>query len=321
MSLLQVSGVGKQEQGVYVLKDISFAQNEFQKLAIAGATGSGKTTLLKAIAGLVQPDEGTILFEGERVKGPYEKLIPGHPFIAYLSQHFELHNNYRVEELIEMASQLSEEETALICEACRISHLLKRWTHQLSGGERQRIALARALVAAPKLLVLDEPYSNLDAIHKSILKSVIAEISDTLNTTCLIVSHDPIDVLSWADEIIILQEGLMLQKGSPQQVYTEPVSDYAAALFGKYNVLNPSLAKALSEYADIEMNRINSFIRPEQFSISADEKNGVKGEIKETLFMGSYYQLSIQIAGNIIVANSHHNGWTKGAIVYVSLQV
>lgn len=319
MSLLEVSEIGKQEDGLYVLKDISFTQNEYQKIAIAGATGSGKTTLLKIIAGLVQPDKGTVLFEGEKVKGPNEKLIPGHPSIAYLSQHFELHNHYRVEELVEMVSQLNEEETKLVCEACRISHLLKRWSHQLSGGERQRISLARALVTSPKLLVLDEPYSNLDAIHKNILKSVIQEISETLDTTCLIVSHEPIDVLSWADDIIILQEGSMIQKGSPHEVYNQPVSEYAAALFGRYNVLTPSLAKAFAAFADIEMNRINSFIRPEQFSISHREDEGVKGEIKETHFMGSYYQLSIQISGHQLIANTNVNGWKKGDVVYASL--
>ncbi|MBD0352204.1 MAG: ATP-binding cassette domain-containing protein, partial [Flavisolibacter sp.] len=88
MSLLEVSGISRQEEDIYVLKDISFTQHEFQNTAIAGATGSGKTTLLKIIAGLVQPHAGEVLFEGTRVKGPDEKLIPGHPRIAYLSQHF-----------------------------------------------------------------------------------------------------------------------------------------------------------------------------------------------------------------------------------------
>jgi iron(III) transport system ATP-binding protein len=149
MSLLEVRQIGKSEGGKTILADCSFKQERFQHIAIAGATGSGKTTLLRTIAGLVQPTNGEVFFEGEKIKGPGERLIPGHPFIAYLSQHYELRNHYHVEELIEMSNHLAEEEALKICRLCRIDHLLNRWTHQLSGGEKQRIALACLLVAAP----------------------------------------------------------------------------------------------------------------------------------------------------------------------------
>jgi ABC-type sulfate/molybdate transport systems ATPase subunit len=126
-----------------------------------------------------------------------------------------------------MANQLSDEEAAVISEVCRINHLLQRWTHQFRAGEKQRIALARLLVSAPRLLLLDEPFSNLDAIHKNILKSVIHAIADDLKLTCLLVSHDPADVLSWADEILVLQDGALIQQGTPEDVYKQPVSEYA----------------------------------------------------------------------------------------------
>jgi ABC-type sugar transport system ATPase subunit len=320
MSLLTVTGICREEEGAFTLKDVSFSQQPLQKIAIAGATGSGKTTLLKMIAGLVQPSAGEILLEGKRVLGPEEKLMAGYQQIAYLSQHFELRNNYRVEELLEMANQLSEEEAQIIYEACRITHLLKRRTHQLSGGERQRVSLARLLVAAPKLLLLDEPYSNLDALHKNLLKSVINDINETLNITCIIVSHDPIDILSWADEIIILKGGAILQQGSAYEVYKEPQTEYTAGLFGKYNLLSPSLAKAFSAYTDIEMNRINSVIRPEQFLLADKESEGVKGEIKDMRFMGSYYELEILISGHTLFVNSSNNGYRKGEVIAVSLK-
>ncbi|HYC87430.1 MAG TPA: ATP-binding cassette domain-containing protein, partial [Chryseosolibacter sp.] len=142
MVLLNVSGVSKNgTDGEMVLDHVSFRQQPLQKLAIAGETGSGKTTLLKIIAGLAQPDAGHVLFENARVAGPDEKLVPGHPHIAYLSQHFELPKFLRVEQVLEYANNFVDDEAQTLFEICEISHLLQRKTADLSGGEAQRIAL------------------------------------------------------------------------------------------------------------------------------------------------------------------------------------
>lgn len=318
MNLLQVSELTVEAGNSYLIRDINFNQETFQKIAIAGATGSGKTTLLKAIAGLVQPSSGEVLFEGKRVKGPEEKLIPGNPDIAYLSQHFELLNNYKVHEILEMNNKFDDANASLIYKVCRVDHLLKRWTNQLSGGEKQRIALARLLVSTPKLLLLDEPYSNLDAIHKTLLKNVIADIFGQLKISCLLVSHDPIDVLSWAEEIVIMQEGEIIQKGSPENIYNYPINEYAAALFGKYTIMNPTLAKALSEFSDIEMNRINSFFRPSNFTLVSSADEGLQGVVKKVFFMGNYYELEVQIGDNKIILH-HRKKINPGEEVFVNL--
>src|ERR1700738_5338245 len=130
MDLLKVWGIRKGEGRDAMLKETSFSQQKGWKIAIAGESGSGKSTLLKIIAGLVQPDAGEVVFDGGKVKGPYERLIPGHPGIAYLSQHFELRNSYRVEEVLGYANLLSDEEAGTLYEVCRIGHLLKRKTDQ-----------------------------------------------------------------------------------------------------------------------------------------------------------------------------------------------
>lgn len=153
MALLKVTGVTRYENGIAVADNISFEQQPRQKIAIAGETGSGKTTLLKMISGLLQPDAGEIIFKGKHVPGPYEKLIPGHPDIAYLSQHFELRNNYRVHEILEMSNRLTDEEGADVYAVCRIEHLLGRRTDELSGGERQRIALAKIAHRPPSIII------------------------------------------------------------------------------------------------------------------------------------------------------------------------
>lgn len=314
MSLLNVSGIGKKQGEDYQLKHIHFIQAPSQKIAIAGATGSGKTTLLKIIAGLIQPDTGEVLFDGVRVKGPQERLLPGHPQIAYLSQNFELRNNYRVVELLQMSGKVSQNDADLIYEVCRITHLLNRWSDEVSGGERQRIAFAKALVTAPKLLLLDEPFSNLDSIHRGILKTVIQDIEERLATTCILVSHDPVDLLSWADEIIVLNEGKIVQRGTPEEVYHYPVNEYAAGLFGKYNLVTPQLQQHFSELN----NNDRRFVRPADFRIDIDEQNGVKGEILSGIFMGNYYEFEVSISGTTLLVSTNRK-FGIGDIVFVQL--
>ena len=319
MNLLEVSGVRKQEGDQEVLKGVSFTQKEFQKIAIAGESGSGKSTLLKIIGGLTQADGGEVLFENVRVKGPLERLLPGQPGIAYLSQHYELRNHYRMEEILSYANTLSDEEAETLYEICHISHLMKRKNDQLSGGEKQRVALARLLTTAPRFLILDEPYSNLDPIHKNTLKKVIHEIGKRLDITCLLVSHDPLDTLSWADEIIVMKDGQILQQGPPQQVYSQPVNEYAAALFGAYNLIPPAAAKDFKGLPGINVNGKSLYIRPERFEITDKAAHTLKGTVKEVHFMGSIYEIAVQLSSSIVTVktgNSHHR---VGEEIHLSL--
>jgi ABC-type sulfate/molybdate transport systems ATPase subunit len=221
-----------------VLPGVAFTQRKGERVAVAGETGSGKSRLLKTIGGLYAPERGTVFFEGARVAGPQERLIPGQPGIAYLSQHFELWHNYYVEEVLAYANDLDVDEAAVLYRLCDIDRLLKRRTDQLSGGERQRIALARLLVHPPRLLLLDEPFSNLDMIHKRILRRVIGESATKFDITCMLVSHDPRDVLSWADRLLVLRGGRLIQQGTPYDVYSHPMDEYTAALLGDYTTVN-----------------------------------------------------------------------------------
>lgn len=254
-SWLRVSHVSLQEKGAFALQPVSFTQRQFQKLAVAGETGAGKSTLLQIIAGLIQPSSGEVQFEGARVKGPTEQLMPGHPGIAYLSQHFELPKFLRVEQVLRYANRFGTLDVPTLFAVCRISHLATRQTNQLSGGEKQRIALARLLLAAPKLLLLDEPFSNLDRVHKAVLKAVIQDIGDQLGITCLLISHDPTDTLSWADEIMVLKAGHLIQQGPPTHIYHQPVDEYTAGLFGDYNLLHGPAATAFAKLSSTKASR------------------------------------------------------------------
>lgn len=319
MGFLDISHISKFLDGKAIVEDVSFSQSAFQKFAIAGETGSGKSTLLKMIAGLMQPDQGMIYFNDKHVLGPDFKLIPGHSEIAYLSQHFELRNSYRVEELLSYANKLSDEMANAIFEICMISHLVKRKTDQLSGGERQRIAIAKLLIGSPKLLILDEPYSNLDLIHKNILKNVIREIGEGLNITCLMVSHDPIDILSWADQIILMKSGKIIQQDKPEQVYRYPVSPYAAGLLGNYLMLSTPLSNAFRKLAGVKEIDYGIFVRPEYFKI-VSEKEGIEAYVKEKFFMAGIYELELAIAGTILTIRTMQKHPQKGDKIFIALE-
>ncbi|RPD42273.1 ABC transporter ATP-binding protein [Chitinophaga barathri] len=319
MHLLQVSDIYRKDQLGFELKPISFTQDKFRKVAIAGASGSGKSTLLRIIAGWIQPDGGEVLFEGKKVKGPNEQLIPGHPQIAYLSQHYELRNNYRVEELLSYANKLTQEQADRLFEICRIHHLVKRKTDQLSGGEKQRISLARLLLTMPSLLLLDEPFSNLDLIHTRILKDVIQDLGQELNITCLLVSHDPDDILPWADEVLIMKDGAIIQQGPPAQVYHQPANEYVAALLGAYHLFTPEKAKVFSLMPGIAANGKSLFVRPEQFRLVREGGDALKGRVKAVYFGGSYNDVEVEVPGNIIRVRTTTGQYKSGDAVFVSL--
>jgi len=313
-TLLSISNVSKKGEAGLVLNDISFEQKKFQKLVIAGETGSGKSTLLKIIAGLVQPDSGEVVFNGEHVKGPDNNLVPGHPQIAYLSQHFDLQKFLRVEQVLEYANHLSEKEAASIFSVCRIDHLLQRKTDQLSGGEKQRIAIARLLIGKPTLLLLDEPYTNLDMVLKGILKKVIEDIGKKLRITCIMVSHDPADTLSWADEIIVLKEGNLIQQGTPQQIYREPVNEYVAGLFGDYNLLTPGHQKLMG----VNRPAGHRLVRPEEFRIRKSKTTN-RFHVEEVRFCGNVYELKLTYRQLSVWVATTLNKYKAGDRVEISL--
>lgn len=310
MNFLTVDKAGFYSLNKWVLHPLDLTVPEGQNLAIIGETGSGKSTLLKLMAGLAQPSSGAVYFQGKKVDGPLERLIPGHPRIGYLSQHFELHNNYQVFDLLEYANKLSEEEASFIYETCDISHLLQRKTHQLSGGEKQRIALARILTMRPSLLLLDEPFSNLDWNHRAIMKRVISDLETKMKLTCFMVSHDAPDILSWAHRMIVLKEGYMIQEGSPEQIYRNPVNEYVAGLLGKYN------KTGIGDLSDDNTFRI---IRPEELTLNSIGSNGQLATIRRKLFHGAYFEYEAATEDETTLIIYEYSGqWSIEEKVHVS---
>ncbi|WP_072052918.1 ABC transporter ATP-binding protein [Hymenobacter terrenus] len=319
MELLTVSGISLDENGIRVLRPISFTQRQGQKLALAGESGTGKSTLLQVVAGLVQPTTGEVRVQGSRVRGPAETLVPGHPGVAYLSQKSDLPHSLRVEQVLRYANKRPAAEAQALYELCRIDHLAERRTDQLSGGEQQRVALARLLLGAPQLLLLDEPFSNLDRVHKRTLQGIIEELGARLGITCLLVSHDAADTLPWADEILVLHQGRIMQQGPPTQIYQQPVDEYTAALFGDYNLVRGADRRALVPTPKRPAAGTQLLVRPEQFRLGPSARGGLAGTVKAVRYFGSYYELEIKLPETTIRVRTDAAALTPGDTVHVSV--
>ena len=293
--ILTVTDLSLTENGFTALQPISFRQQPGQKLALAGESGAGKSTLLQMVAGLIQPSTGTVHANGSRVRGPHDVLVPGHPGVAYLSQRSDLPQFLRVEQVLRYANKRPEAEAQAVYELCRIAHLLPRRTDQLSGGEQQRVALARLLLGTPRLLLLDEPFSNLDRTHKRLLQGIIEDLGTRLGITCLLVSHDATDVLPWADEILVLHRGRLVQQGPPATLYHQPADEATAALFGDYNLVSGPTRRALLPGRRFRPDTA-LLVRPEQLRLLPTAGGGAVGTVQAVRFLGSYSEVEVALA-------------------------
>ena len=321
---LEIVGLSKTIAGRVVVDGISTEIKRFEKLAITGETGSGKSTLLKLIYGLEQPDGGFIKFLNQKIKGPDFQLIAGHPEIGYLDQYAQLPKHYYIRDLVFFKNEFTEEETLEILKICKIDHLIDRKTSALSGGEKQRISLALQLLNKPLLLLLDEPFSNLDSINKRIVHKALDEISTKLNLTIVLVSHDIEDILSWADRIIILKEGGVVQDGTTQHVYHHPINEYCAELLGYYTVIEKNDFPYLFQ-SEIVMGSNTSeeklYLRPHQIQFQKSEATDESWVVCKSIFAGSYTLSGIEIHNNMVWALSEPEEFSVGDRVKITFKV
>ena len=296
MAFFSARELGKKDvKGNWIVHPLRVDLQPREKLAVVGETGSGKSTLLKMMAGLVQPTTGKVYLHDQYVEPADEKLIPGHPQIAYLSQFFELRNNYWVHEILEYANLLSEDAVNSLYRLCEIDHLTERRTDQLSGGERQRVALARLLSTAPDLLLLDEPFSHLDALHRKTIQQVLDNMNEEWGIATVLVSHDAQDVLAWADRIMILRDGKMLQQGPPTELYYHPADAYCASILGPCNLLPTSLFHATPS---VDANRSHLMLRPEQLILTSPSEESPRCTVKSVLFRGNHFIIKLDAGGH-----------------------
>lgn len=284
------------------IRDISFDIKRGDIVAVIGESGSGKSTLLKSIFGLLKVDEGQVLFNGKRVLGPDEQLIPGHKEMKIVTQDFSLNIYAKVYDNI--ASVLSntdikskQEKTEKMMQHLHIEHLKNKKITELSGGEQQRVAIARALVTDTSLLLLDEPFSQVDALLKNQLRADIKRIAAETGVTVIIVSHDPADGLFLADQLLLVKDGRLIQQGKPSEVYNHPEHIYTAQLLGNAVALKANEAQQLG----IATKKDNVVFYPEWVELKAGW-NSKRFEVKDVYYKGFYEELLLERNGVTIRA-------------------
>lgn len=245
-SLIELRNVSKSFGAVQAVDDVSLTIERSAIYVLLGASGCGKTTVLRLIAGLETPDRGEIWLKGERVAGRGAWVPPEVRRIGMVFQDYALFPHMSVRQNIQFAlaalnGRLSqaerEDRLQRMLELVGLAGYAERFPHQLSGGEQQRVALARALAPNPSVVLLDEPFSNLDAALRRAMREDIRQILRAANATAIFVTHDQEEALSLADTVVIMREGKVQQVGAPQEVYLRPVSRDVAAFLGEANFI------------------------------------------------------------------------------------
>ncbi len=237
MSNIRLENITKRFKETVALNDVSFSIKDGEFFVLLGPTGAGKTTTLRVIAGLEKQTEGHVYFDGELS----DDLPPADRDVAFVFQQYSLYPGMSVYDNLAFPLRSPLRKTPepeikrriqIAAEKLRITHLLERKTAKLSGGEMQRVSIGRAIVREPRVFLMDEPLSNLDAKLRESLRVELKHIQSTQNSTTVFVTHDQIEALTMADRIAVLDEGHILQIGTPFDIYDHPATTVVAQLVG-----------------------------------------------------------------------------------------
>jgi ABC-type Fe3+/spermidine/putrescine transport system ATPase subunit len=264
---------------------MSFVIDQGQNVAIIGESGCGKSTLLKLLYGIYDLDNGSIYYKEQPILGPKSNLIPGEDCIKYLAQDFDLMPYITVEENVGkfLSNIYKEEKQARVQELLamvEMSEFAKVKAKYLSGGQQQRVALARVLALEPRVILLDEPFSQIDTFRKNALRRNLFNYFKKKQITCIIATHDSNEALSFSDEIMVIQNGSLLTKMDSRHLYENPPSYYIASLFGEVNELLKSNFEEVLEDQTL-------FLYPHQLKVVEDAK--MKVVVKQCYYKGAHY--------------------------------
>jgi ABC-type Fe3+/spermidine/putrescine transport system ATPase subunit len=284
--MLQADHVSFAYEEDLVLEDINLKVSKGEHVSVLGESGCGKSTLLKIIYGLLHISIGEVYWDENQIKGPHHSLVPGEPYMKYLSQDFDLMPYTTVSENIsDYLSAFRPEElksrTRELLEMIELSNHADTKVRNLSGGQQQRVALARVLAQEPEVLLLDEPFSHIDNFSKNSLRRNVFAYLKERGVTCITATHDHNDVLPFADRIVVLKDKHIIADEEARTLYERPKELYIASLFGEANKIPINIVKS---YADTKRRII---VYAHEFKVS--QNSGLEVVVKKSYLMGGYY--------------------------------
>ncbi len=315
MAYLELKNVSKSFSGVVAVHDFSLDIEKGSLVSFLGPSGCGKTTTLRMIAGFEQPDGGTIDLDGEDIT----TVPPNKRDIGMVFQAYALFPNMTVRENVafglkmkKFSKELTDKRVNEVLDMVRLQNTAKRYPHQLSGGQQQRIALARALAVQPRVLLLDEPLSALDAEVRVALRAEIRRIQSELAITTVYVTHDQEEALSISDRVVVMDKGIIQQVGTPIDIYRAPLNRFVATFIGTANqfygkvngkaiVACEKLQLITSPLTEFNNNQnVVVLVRPENIQVHAtkpDKKgwNVLEGVVETITFHGAVTRLGVHI--------------------------
>lgn len=309
---LQLKSLTKTFKGFTAVQDLSLAINKGELLCLLGPSGCGKTTTLKMIGGFLETTSGQIILDGEDITS----LPPERRPVSTVFQSYALFPHMNVlENVIYGLKFQGYKKPAAICKGEEYLEMVglfaqrKSKIQELSGGQQQRVALARSLITNPKVLLLDEPLSNLDAKLRIKMRADIKEIQNKFNTTMIFVTHDQEEALSLGDKVAIMNNGFLEQVGSPEEVYNQPKNSFVLNFLGSSNIITD------------ESNK-KGYVRPENISMHKNQGD-YKGKITQKQFMGFYTTYFVETEWGVLSVNAQNRNfedYSIGESVFLSIE-
>jgi iron(III) transport system ATP-binding protein len=327
---VRVDGLRKAFGAVQAVAGIAFAVPSGQVLGLLGPSGCGKTTALRLVAGIERPDAGSVWLGERQVAGPDTYVPPERRHVGMVFQDYALFPHLNVTDNVAFGLPRGPERARRVADALALvglEGLDRRWPHELSGGQQQRVALARALAPRPDVLLLDEPFSNLDATLRLRVRAEVRAILAAAGVTAIFVTHDREEALSLADAVAVMDAGRILQLAPPEELYQTPASPLVARAVGDADFL-PADAQGLT--ADCELGAVplaqdargpvDLLVRPEAVALAPDPAG--PATVVERQFVGPYQLITVRLpSGTVLRARTAPTiPLTVGAPVNVHLQ-
>lgn len=309
--LIDLVGITKSYGDKVILDDVNLFMNENKFLTLLGPSGCGKTTTLRIIGGFETPDKGRVIFDGEDITN----MPPNKRQLNTVFQKYALFTHMNIAENIAFGLKIKNKSKAYIDDKIKYALKLvnldgfeKRMPDSLSGGQQQRIAIARAIVNEPKVLLLDEPLGALDLKMRQDMQYELIRLKNELGITFIYVTHDQEEALTMSDTIVVMNQGYIQQIGSPEDIYNEPQNAFVADFIGESNIIGATMIE--DKVVDILGTKfecvdtgfgcnkpVDVVIRPEDVVLTKPEKGIITGRVTSAIFKGVHYEMEVEACG------------------------